>query len=84
MQVLINKIAQAGITVALCRSQLAGQMHRLRVARNDVEYYQRKSNEALENYGNATDALGNAWLALMNSGISHRRYLKVVMAVEGA
>lgn len=82
MQRLMNELSRASIDAMLCKSALDGQLHRLNVAKNDVEYYRAESNKALERYCDSVEAVGAAWLALMNSGVSHRRVLQIARAMR--
>ncbi|WP_026601652.1 hypothetical protein [Methylomonas sp. 11b] len=77
MQALINQLAQAGIKATFARSQFNGVMHRLKVAKNDVCYYQKQLDAALDDVANADEAYSDAWLSVINSGLSHRRVLQL-------
>jgi hypothetical protein len=75
IKTLLDNVVKTSLKAGLCQSQLAGQQHRLQVARNDVNYYRDKLAEALDDYADADEAHRAAWLALINSGLSHRRVL---------
>ena len=81
------KDLQKALTLAVQdRNHIARQhaelAHRLLVAKKDVSYYASQTDHARVALNDANRLIGAGLLRLMTSGISHRRYLRFVKALE--
>lgn len=79
---LMQTVAVAEIDAALSGQEFARARHRLEVAKKDVRFYSDQLDRALVRYSDAVLRKNRSHLDLMNSGISHRAYLRFVRSTE--
>jgi hypothetical protein len=81
-QDLLTNVFFSASLEATSRMRLAEWEHRLKIAEEDVVLARRVIEELQTCAQKHRNELGNALLDLMNSGISHRRYLKFIESME--
>ncbi|OQW74844.1 MAG: hypothetical protein BVN35_09525 [Proteobacteria bacterium ST_bin11] len=79
---LMQSVAVAEINAQLLCQEYANAVHRLHIAKKDVCFYADQASRAHSQYLNAVRLKGRSYLDLMNSGISHRAYLRFLRSTE--
>ncbi|WP_446807978.1 hypothetical protein ACH50O_11725 [Methylomonas sp. 2BW1-5-20] len=79
---LMQKATVAEMEAYLLGHELARARHRLEVANKDVRFYVSQASIVEFKYLQAVADKNSSHLDLMNSGISHREYLRFVRSTE--